>query len=58
VHLDPVGSDWHIEGEDVDTMLCGVIIELDDGAVRVRPAKNVCPRCLKAAGDLEVVPHG
>lgn len=45
VHERPVGGSWHVEGPEVDTMLCGVRIELDDGEVRVRPAKNICSRC-------------
>lgn len=45
VHADPVGMNWHIEGEDVDHMLCGLVIETDEGEVRVRPGKNICPGC-------------
>lgn len=48
-HHDPVGREWHIEGEDVDHMLCGLVIGVDEGEVRVRPAKNICLRCLAAA---------
>ena len=51
VHERPVGKNWHIESPDVDTMLCGVRIDVDDGEVRVRPAKNICPRCKKLAGE-------
>lgn len=45
VHADPVGMNWHVEGPDVDTMLCGLVIETDEGEVRVRPGKNICPGC-------------
>lgn len=45
VHADPVGRDWHIESEDVDHMLCGLIIGLDEGEVRRTPGKNICRRC-------------
>lgn len=51
VHADPVGRDWHIEGPDVDHMLCGLLVDVDEGEVRVRPGKNICKRCGVAAKE-------
>lgn len=53
VHADPVGMNWHVEGADVDTMLCGLVIETDEGEVRVRPGKNICPECRAVMDDEE-----
>jgi len=49
VHRAPVGSDWHIEAPDVDRMLCGIVISLDEGEGRRGTPKNVCPRCAEIA---------
>lgn len=49
VHKAPIGSDWHIEAPDVDRMLCGVVISLDEGEGRRALPKNVCPQCAGAA---------
>lgn len=45
VHACPVGNEWHIEGPGVDRMLCGMVIDEDDGEVRDAKPKNVCKRC-------------
>lgn len=45
VHKAPIGNDWHIEGPEVDRMLCGVFISLDEGEGRRLLPKNVCSRC-------------
>ena len=47
----PVSSDWHIEAPDVDRMLCGIFISLDEGEGRRGAPKNVCSRCAETAGE-------
>jgi hypothetical protein len=39
--------DWHIEDEDVDTMLCGENISAFEGDANVRTQRpiRVCPSC-------------
>lgn len=48
VRVDHTRGEWHVEGPEVDTMLCGAIIGLDDGFVRQRlPLKNLCKKCAR-----------
>jgi hypothetical protein len=42
---DGAGEDWHIEGPDVDTMLCGLPIDVVEGEVRTRPPTRLCREC-------------
>lgn len=51
VHKAPVGTDWHIESQDVDRMLCGLVISLDEGEGRRGLPKNVCSRCAELAAE-------
>lgn len=46
---DSPGGQWHIEGPEVDVMLCGVIIavDLDSCEVRTRRPVRVCEECMK-----------
>ncbi len=50
-HARPIGADWHIEASTVDFMLCGVVIGLDEGEVRLRPSKNICAECARIAAE-------
>jgi hypothetical protein len=43
------GQDWHIEGPDVEIMLCGVEIGTDGGEVRTKRPVRICAACCAAA---------
>jgi hypothetical protein len=42
---------WHVEGPEVDVMLCGVVISVYDGEVRdsERKSNRICAECRRAA---------
>ncbi len=48
IHARPLGKAWHLEGDSVDKMVCGVKIDLDDGEVRDEAPRLVCEDCLSA----------
>jgi hypothetical protein len=51
VHKAPVGNEWHIESPDVDRMLCGMVISLEEGEGRRGLPKNVCQQCAELAKE-------
>ena len=49
---DGPGEDWHVEGPDVDTMLCGLAIDVVEGEVRTRPPTRLCGECAARQREL------
>jgi hypothetical protein len=46
------GLEWHVEGPNVDVMLCGVEIGTDGGEVRTKRPLRVCLTCSKKEDDM------